>query len=160
MVLDISTQLNYFFSTFLAGLIVGVLIDVYRIFRLTTPSNKIVASISDILFWILEALVVFVFLIYTNNGDIRYYTFIGIGVGILIYFKLLTKTIRYMLVRIIVFTSKIFSIIKNILLLPFKLIVILYSHISIRFNGIYKVIHKKSLLKKEKVKLKKNKETV
>lgn len=160
MVLDIYTQLNYFLSTFLAGLIVGVLIDIYRIFRLTTSPNKIMASISDVLFWILEALVVFVFLIYTNNGDIRYYTFIGIAVGILIYFKLLTKTIRYMLMRIIMFTSKIFSIIKNVLLLPFKLIVILYSHISIMFNTISKKIHKKSILKKGKLKLKKNKETM
>lgn len=148
MVLDIWTQIEYFMSTIIAGFIVGIMFDIYRVFRGINPPNKIIAAISDILFWILQSLIVFVFLIVTNNGDLRYYTIIGILIGLIFYFKIMSRLIQVILIRIIMFASKIFSIIKNIVLIPFKLTLYIFNHIKFNTKKIVHRIHRKNLKKK------------
>ncbi|MEF9951524.1 MAG: spore cortex biosynthesis protein YabQ [Clostridium sp.] len=127
MVLTIGVQLSYFISTVIAGGIAGVLFDVYRVVIGKYNQNKLMEAISDILFWIFEALIVFVYLIATNDGDIRYYTFIGIGLGSLVYFTLISKVFRIVLTRMLQITYKLFSIMCNIVYLPFKILVHCFS---------------------------------
>lgn len=136
MILSIETQLGYFFSTILAGFIVGMMFDVYRVIRGSNPPNKIIAAISDILFWILSALVSFVFLIVTNNGDLRYYTFVGIIIGILFYFKIISRTFRFIVIRISIIISTFFVIFKNLILIPFKFISYIFSFICVNIKEI------------------------
>lgn len=159
MILDIWTQLEYFFSTFASGLIVGIMFDIYRTIRGINAPNKVIAGISDILFWILQALIVFIFLIVTNNGELRYYTFVGILLGLTFYFKFMSKLIKIILIRIVMFISKIFSIIKNIILIPFKLVIYLFGYLCINIKNLIHSIHKsnKSHKGKEKQELKKEK---
>lgn len=151
MILDIWTQLIYFSSTILSGFLVGIMYDTYRIIKGTGRSKKVLIAISDILFWILQALVVFLFLMLTNNGDLRYYTFIGILLGLFTYFKLLTRIIQTILIRILLLISKLFSIIKNIVLLPIKLITYIFSYILASLKIINVNLHKKQVKDKKKV---------
>ncbi|MEG0370988.1 MAG: spore cortex biosynthesis protein YabQ [Clostridium sp.] len=148
MILGVSVQLWYFCSTIIAGLIVGILFDIYGIVRGINNPNKIMVAISDILFWVFEALVVFVFLIFTNNGDLRYYTFIGMILGIFSYFKMFSKITRAILIRSIKVISKIFSIIINIICIPFKFIIHIYGLVSINVNEKATEINRKRIKKK------------
>ncbi|KMT22045.1 spore cortex biosynthesis protein YabQ [Clostridium cylindrosporum] len=170
MILSIETQLGYFFSTIIAGVLVGVMFDIYRIIRGISPPNKIMAAFSDILFWILQSIVVFVFLMATNNGELRYYTFVGIIVGLLFYFKFISKIFKIILIRILLIISNVFSIIKNVLLIPFKLLGHAFSFLWVNIKVASGDIHKrrienkahidtteKDMQKKEKSALKKNK---
>lgn len=145
MILDISTQIGYFASTIISGFIVGIMFDIYRIIRGANPPSKIIAAISDILFWILQSLIVFVFLMATNSGNLRYYTIVGLLLGLIVYFKVMSKLIQVILIRILMFISKIFSIIKNVILIPFKLMSYILSHVRFNVNKIGYSIHKKKL---------------
>ncbi|MEG1415520.1 MAG: spore cortex biosynthesis protein YabQ [Clostridium sp.] len=156
MVLTIGVQLTYFFSTIVAGLIAGALFDVYRVVVGGYNKNKIMEGIADILFWIFEALAIFVYLIATNDGDIRYYTFIGIALGAIIYFAIISKVFRIVLTRTLQITYKLFSIICNIVYLPIKMIShgfsILRLNICEKAYEINKKIEIKKSLKPEKPK--------
>ena len=81
----ISNQLYVFLIYCLCGIIIGIFFDIFRILRKSFRTPDFVTYIEDIIFCILTGL----FLIYTiftfNNGEIRSYIFVGIGLGILFY---------------------------------------------------------------------------
>lgn len=122
MILPINIQVYYFLSTLLAGLIVGIFFDIYRIIRGFNTPNKIITAISDTLFWILAGFVTFIFFLYTNNGDLGYYTFVGLIAGLLIYFILISKGFIKVLGFIVYFILKFFRIIVILIIYPIKLI--------------------------------------
>lgn len=65
----------------LTGILLGVLYDVFRFFRLTFNSNFLL----DFLFWIVTAFAVFSFLLIFNNGEIRGIYFVLIFAGFVFY---------------------------------------------------------------------------
>lgn len=69
-----------YFALF-TGILLGVLYDVFRFFRLTFNSNFLL----DFLFWIVTAFAVFSFLLIFNNGEIRGIYFVLIFAGFVFY---------------------------------------------------------------------------
>ncbi|SKA95437.1 spore cortex biosynthesis protein YabQ [Caloramator quimbayensis] len=122
MILPINIQIFYFLYTALAGIIIGIMFDVYRILRGFNNPNKFITAISDLLFWILAAIVVFIFFFHTNNGELRYYTFVGIIIGIFLYFKLFSRGILKTLRFIIYYFIKFIRILVILIFYPIKLI--------------------------------------
>lgn len=98
------------------GLCIGILFDFFRILRKSFKTCDIITYIEDILFWIISGIMlVFTILKYTDGG-IRIYMILGLIVGIVIYFCIISKIIRF------IFTY-IFNCIKcifTIFILPFK----------------------------------------
>jgi spore cortex biosynthesis protein YabQ len=139
MVLSIDTQIYYFISTIIAGIFIGIMFDVYRILRGFKGPNKVITAISDLLFWILAALIVFIFFLYTNNGDLRYYTFIGLSFGIFIYFKLISRRLIYVLRRVIYFTLKFFRVIINLIFYPIRLLRYFLKYLIFKIKGLKKI---------------------
>jgi spore cortex biosynthesis protein YabQ len=89
MPLQLNVQFNIVMYSLLAGVLTGILFDVYRIVRgLKIP--KIIIVIEDILFWALCALVIFTFLLYTNYAFLGTYVYIFIFIALALYFKLLS----------------------------------------------------------------------
>lgn len=123
MILPINVQIYFFLSTVVAGIAVGILFDTYRIITGSNTINQIIMAISDLLFWILCALIIFIFLLFTNNGELRIYTVIGLLAGILFYFKLASKRFIIGLREIIYFISKLFRIIFILIVYPLKKII-------------------------------------
>ena len=74
MIIPSSIQIYYFLCAAAGGIIAGLMIDGYRSIRYWCGTKGLLAAISDMLFWILCALIIFIFFLYTNNGDFRYYT--------------------------------------------------------------------------------------
>ncbi|SUQ44261.1 hypothetical protein CNEONATNEC32_00118 [Clostridium neonatale] len=84
MPLQISMQFNIVFFSILAGIITGILFDMYRIIR-GLSNFKAVMIVEDILFWILASIIVFTFLLYTNYAFLTPYVYIFICCTILLY---------------------------------------------------------------------------
>lgn len=147
MVLRIDTQIYYFMSTILAGIAVGVMFDIYRILRGFNCPNKFVTAISDLLFWILAAIVTFIFMLYTNNGDLRYYIFVGLFVGLFMYFKLISKKFASVLGHIIYIIIKVFRIIINLIFYPIRLTKYAINYLFFRVKKVEKIIVKKANIK-------------
>lgn len=121
MIIPVNLQLYYFLSTVVTGLLVGIMFDIYRITRGLNSPNKIITAISDILFWVFAAVTTFVFFLYTNNGDVRYYTFVGLIIGMFIYFKLISRNFINFLRSLVYFVLKFFRLIIIFIVYPIKI---------------------------------------
>lgn len=145
MGVSITQQTFVFLGMALCGMCIGVLFDVFRVYRLLQRPKLLAVNISDLLFWILGGGVLYISLIYFNDGQLRWYVFVGLILGTILYFSLLSKLV----IRIFVVISKIFMkilrFILKILLTPllflYKIVVIpLYRVISKISSGIQKSV--------------------
>lgn len=119
----------YLFLIFIInGILVGIIFDIFRILRKSFNTSNIVTSAEDILFWILSALLVMYCIFKFNNGQFRMYIFIGIFLGITIYMLFFSKYIIKVSVKIVTSFKKIFSFIYKII---YYLVSKIYSLIKI-----------------------------
>lgn len=90
MPLTLNMQINLIVCSLIAGGITGIMFDIYRGIR-GLNSIKILIVIEDILFWILTALIVFTFLLYTNYAFLTPYVYVFIVIAILLYFRFISR---------------------------------------------------------------------
>jgi spore cortex biosynthesis protein YabQ len=122
MLSSISNQINLLGFSILAGVITGMLFDLYRVFRGLENPNIVVTFIEDTLFWILTSIIVFIFLLNTNYAYMRAYVYVAIALGVILYIALLSKhfiKIQYKLIRTI---AKVIRVIFNFLIYPLELL--------------------------------------
>lgn len=102
-------QFNTIFIFFLTGICIGLIFDFFRIQRKVIKTCNFITYIQDILFWIISGLImIFVIMKYTN-GEIRMYMVLGIILGILIYFLVISKYIIKIFVNILSFLLNIIT---------------------------------------------------
>lgn len=135
MVISIGQQFRLVIFSLIAGIITGVLFDSYRLVRGFTSINRVITLIEDTLFWILTAIVVFIFLLYTNYAYIGIYVYMCMAIGIYLYIKLISNIFIRSQYKILRTVCKIFRITRNIILYPFQVIV--YS-LKTKNKGNYK----------------------
>ncbi|MCM8709563.1 spore cortex biosynthesis protein YabQ [Clostridium sp. SYSU_GA19001] len=122
MLFPVSVQLNILIFSILAGVLTGILFDLYRVFRGLENPNRIVTFIEDMLFWIFTGIVVFIFLLFTNYAYMRMYVYAAIGIGIIIYMEMISKIfikVQYKLIKSII---KFIRITFNFLTYPIQLL--------------------------------------
>jgi spore cortex biosynthesis protein YabQ len=122
MPLELNMQINIVIYSLSAGIITGILFDIYRGIRGLNPI-KILLIIEDLLFCILIALIVFTFLLYTNYAFLTPYVYIFIIIAILIYFKFISKYFYTGEIIIIKSFYKLFRILLKNIWYPLKIIV-------------------------------------
>ena len=88
MPLKTDVQFSIILYAMLAGILTGAMFDLYRIIR-GSNVNKIVIAIEDILFWILAAMAVFTFLLYTNYAFLGAYVYIFMIISLTLYLSLI-----------------------------------------------------------------------
>ena len=118
----ITNQANLFLIFTINGAIIGLLFDTFRILRKSFKTSDIVTIIQDILFWIISGLIVLYSIFIFNNGEIRFFMFIGIFLGAFLYMILLSKYIIKISVEIIKVIKKIINFIIKIVIFPIKTI--------------------------------------
>ena len=112
------TNQAYLFLIFtLNGFIIGLLFDFFRILRRSFKTSNFVTYIEDILFWIITGFLVLYSIFTFNNGEIRFFMFLGIFIGVLLYLIILSG----FMIRINVYLITIFKkMTKNIINIPKK----------------------------------------
>lgn len=86
----VNAQFYSFLGTILIGMTMGILFDFYRIFRLLVKPKKILTYLGDLSFGFFAAAAVFILLLYSNWGEFRFYVFLGMAIGILFYYNLMS----------------------------------------------------------------------
>jgi len=115
------TNQAYLFSIFVAnGVAIGLLFDFFRIMRKSFKTSDILTYIEDIIFWILTGFIILYTIFIFNNGEIRLFMFLAIGIGILAYMLLFSSYIIKINVTIINFFKKILLKVFRFLIFPFK----------------------------------------
>ena len=121
MLISIQTQLNVLIYSIIAGMITGVLFDIYRMIRGIKSPKILLTFFCDIIFWVFSAFVIFIFLLYTNYAFMEVYIFLYIALGTYIYLKFLSNFFTYINRKIIKTLGAIARILKNNITYPFEL---------------------------------------
>ena len=121
MPLDTNIQFSIILYALLAGILTGLIFDLYRIIR-GSKVPKFIIAIEDTLFWILAAMIIFAFLLYTNYAFLGAYVYIFMLISLGLYMKFISnRCIRFEL-EVVNILSKVFRIIFKNIIYPFKII--------------------------------------
>jgi len=99
----------------LCGLAMGLVFDVYRVASHRFHVARWLLPALDAAYWAAATLGVFAVLLASNQGEVRMYVFLGLGIGVTGYFGLLSSW----MVRL---TGRLIDIIKSLLLFLWRLV--------------------------------------
>lgn len=81
-----SMQSHIFFMCIGFGFVMGFFYHFVKFIRLTFFNFKKAVFAQDILFCVIGTFLVFFFLLCCNDGEMRLYTFLGLGLGFVVYY--------------------------------------------------------------------------
>ena len=116
----INEQATLFLIFSFNGVIIGLLFDFFRILRKSFKTPNLITYIQDILFWIFTGISIVYFLYNYSDGNIRFFLFIALILGFLLYILTISKYIICIFVNIIIFCKKILIHIFIITIIPIK----------------------------------------
>lgn len=153
---SVPMEIQFFLFSVLAGIISALLYDIFRISRRIVRACDAVINAEDILFFIIAAFFVFVAAYLKNSGEIRWQSFIGFALGIVLYIIIVRNRLLNFSTIIIKFIVKIIGIVISVLLFPFRLLMKIFRK-PVRVITWYTgrgVSRVKSAAKSKKIKLK------
>ena len=127
MILSMPSQAWLFLSTVVAGMIIGLFYDVFRIIRKTTPHRAWVVQLEDVLFWVIATGAMFYFMLQHNFGEIRVFSLLGAACGATLYMATLSPLVLKISVTVIDFVKRVVTTVVRIICFPIKF---LYGLIS------------------------------
>jgi len=118
----VTNQAFLFLIFIINGIQIGILFDIFRILRKSFKTSDITTYIQDILFWVLTGFILLYSIFTFSNGEIRFYMFLAVFLGCLLYMLMFSKYFIKINVGIILTIKKVLGKILSILILPFKII--------------------------------------
>lgn len=86
--MDVISQLQAMFITIIAGMLLGLVFDFYRVLRGLIRPRGWLSSLGDLLYWLVATAVVFTALLLGNWGELRLYAFLSLLAGVGAYYRL------------------------------------------------------------------------
>lgn len=141
----------YLFLIFaLDGIFIGILFDFFRILRKSFKTINLITNLEDILFWVLTGLSIIYCMYNFSDGSIRFFMFLGLGLGLLLYMLTISNFIVGTVVKVISIIKKIIFTIAKIIIFPFKTIFNFTEKILFRPIYIFFMKSKNNVTKKFK----------
>ncbi len=100
------------------GALVYFLYDLFRLMRTSSAKSDLMTQIQDILFWVISFFILFFVLLSADGGRVRFYHFLGMLLGSVLYGVCLSKWVFLCFGRILSFFWRIFKKFFNFLLTP------------------------------------------
>ena len=122
MPLEINMQVNIVMYSFAAGIITGILFDIYRIFR-GFSKIKVITIIEDLLFWSLSSLIIFTFLLYMNYAFLTLYVYVFMVISLCIYLKFFSRFLYNLEKEFVQRFYKVLRVILKNIIYPLKIII-------------------------------------
>jgi len=114
----------------LCGAGCGFVFDLFRVSRRLFTLSAFVIFISDLAFYIISAAVFFYFTLTFNSGEQRLFEFLGLCLGIIIYFLTLSYAVRKIIIAfirlVVIVCTFLFKIIKLPVIFVYKPLKILH----------------------------------
>lgn len=121
-----------------SGAFMGALFDVYRVLSGRLRPPRWLVPLLDIAYWFAATLFVFRTLLYSNNGQVRLYVFLGLLLGVWLYFRIASRwTIKLVLLVIRIIQALVRFVRRLTELLLIKPIVLLYRLVIIVFGFLW-----------------------
>ena len=140
----VKNELFVFGVSLLTGLLAGMIFDFFRVMRRMGEKSGARVMAEDIFLWIGEACLVFAAIYSFNSGQIRFYFFLGMAIGFVLYLL----TVSFLIIKLWMFLYKILHFLcqKTFLLCRFLLKPVLF------LTGISQKIFKKIIKRGKKLK--------
>lgn len=103
------SQVLIFFYSCLLGMGLGVLYDLFRIFRMMINPHYIGIFIQDVVYFIISGIITFLFVLGLNRGEARFYILAGEGLGWIGYHLTIGEIIYRSSEKIVLYFNKIIS---------------------------------------------------
>lgn len=145
----ITNQAYLFLIFIINGLIIGFLFDLFRILRLSFKTKDFITYIEDIVFWILTGFIVLYSIFVFNNGEIRFFIFLGIALGVLLYMTIFSSSIIKSSVFVINIFKKVFGKIFKIISVPFSFVSKILRRLASKLIKLFKDI-RANIIKSDK----------
>ncbi|MCA0989556.1 spore cortex biosynthesis protein YabQ [Guptibacillus algicola] len=97
------------------GVWLGIAMDTYSRFLHPRRSKSLWLYLNDVVFWLLQGLLVFYVLFTVNEGTLRLYVFLALLCGYAAYRALFQQLYRHTLERIIIITVSVINVIKSLI---------------------------------------------
>lgn len=107
---------------FILGMVCALVFDTFRVSERFVRSNMLVSVLKDIVFWLVVTVLMFAICLKFNNGEIRFFMFVGVFAGALLYFNTLSRYVMNILYFIINIIKNVLGFVFKILLMPLKFI--------------------------------------
>lgn len=134
-----NNQIYLFAIYMLCGIVIGIGFDIFRVLRKSFRTSDMVTYIEDILFGILTGIFLIIMLFIFNNGQLRFFIFIAIFLGLLLYLLTISKYFIKINVIILTFIKKLVHMILypiqklyKIMTKPFYFLIINLKKLHIR----------------------------
>lgn len=101
-------DMNVFYATVYGGILIGILFDINKSLKTNFKAIKKLAFFFDMLFWIAITLIIFITVNVVSKFQLRYYHFIALIVGFVLYYNTIS-------IFILKFNNMIISFIKSLL---------------------------------------------
>lgn len=98
-------DLTVFFGTIYGGIIIGLLFDVHRALKLNFKLVKHLSLLFDMIFWMLVTVITFITINAIENFDLRYYHFVALFIGFILYYNTISKFILTGINKVIRFVT-------------------------------------------------------
>ena len=94
-------DLSSFYATIYGGLLIGLLFDINRSLKSNFKILKYFSIVFNIVFWIMATVIIFITVNAIESFDLRYYHFVALLIGFLLYYNTISKFVLKMLNKII-----------------------------------------------------------
>src|SRR5699024_3549275 len=120
--MTLNVQFLTMVSMVIGGFYLGIAHDTYERFSPLWKKKQLVTYLFAIIFWLIQACLLFILLYKVNNGELRIYVFLACLLGVSIYQVFAASVYRQLLEGIITIITKIaqalFSFIRVVILNP------------------------------------------
>lgn len=96
--LRLDLQFYAFFVTVFSGAVLGLLYDVLRVSRGVIRPGRVLEGAADLVFWLVATAALAGGLFFANWGELRFYVFVGMAAGVLLYLWLASPVIQWLLI--------------------------------------------------------------
>ncbi|MBU5336311.1 spore cortex biosynthesis protein YabQ [Intestinibacter bartlettii] len=130
-------DLNVFYATIYGGILIGILFDINRSLKNNFKFISKLSFVFDVLFWLIITVIIFIVVNTVSKFQLRYYHFIALAVGFILYYNTISKFILKFNNMVINFIK---SLIKKIILTSVAILENLYYVIVYAIHFLFDMI--------------------
>lgn len=102
-------DVSSFYATIYGGIVIGLLFDIYRTLKMNFKVIKYCSLFFDTLFWMLTTLIIFITINAVESFELRYYHFVALFIGFILYYNTISKLILTAMNKVIYFITNLFK---------------------------------------------------
>lgn len=110
--MEFSTQIKTFLLIAATGIFLGVLFDTYRVIRKCYRPSNLITSLADLIYCLIASAIAFAALLAGNWGELRFYVFIALIIGLVAYYRLASKRVINMIMALLKLIAKGWRMVK------------------------------------------------